>query len=86
MVYTTLFCYVLKKLDSSTKTKLHRELYGYTDISNYGKYTYKRKGILEKIQHTKILNGVILIKQKDESKLIKIFKKYPIKFHVFHIK
>ena len=83
---TALFYYALGKVDPSTKTMIYRELYGYKDLSNHGKYTYKRKGVLETIKHKKNLGSMIILKQEDASKLIKIFKKYYIKYYKFNIK
>ena len=86
MKKAALLCYAFGKADHSTKMRIHRELYGYKDISNHGKYTYKRGGILETIKHKKILDGVIMINHEDASKLTKIFNKYSVKFHVFEVK
>jgi hypothetical protein len=78
--------YALEKEDPSTRTMIHRELYGYKDISNHGKYTYKRKGILETVRHKKLLGSMLMLKQKDVAKFIKIFKKYHIVHYVFEVK
>lgn len=41
------------------KTKLRRKLYGWVNYSQYGKYRYKREGILGDIAHRRVLPGVI---------------------------
>ncbi len=86
MAKTALLCYTFEKADPSTKTMIHRELYGYKDISNHGKYTYKRKGFLETVKHKKMLGSIVILKKEDASKLVKILKKYPVKFYVFDVK
>ena len=78
--------YALGKEDPSTRTMLHRELYGYKDISNNGKYTYKRKGILETVKHKKVLGSMLILKQKDVAKFIKIFRKHNVKYYIFDVK
>lgn len=42
------------------KTKLRRKLYGWVNYSQYGKYRYKREGILGDIAHRRVLPGVII--------------------------
>ena len=86
MTKTTLFCYNLGESDPSTRTMIHRALYGYKDISNYGKYSYKRKGILQEIKHKKFVGSAIVVKKEDVPKLIKIFKKYSVDFYTFDLK
>lgn len=62
------------------KMKLIRKLYGYNDRSFYGKYTYKRKGILSSIAYIKTKKSTVIIKRED-SKLLKNFlTKNNIKF------
>jgi len=85
MTKTTLFCYNLGKINPSTRTSINRELYGYKDLSNHGKYSYKRNGILEKIEHKKLVGSIIMINHEDTSKLTKIFKKYSVNFHIFEV-
>ncbi|MGC8581873.1 MAG: hypothetical protein ACP5MW_06000, partial [Thermoplasmata archaeon] len=38
--------YTKKGMKRSVATQLYRKLYGYTSLSNYGKYEYKIEGIL----------------------------------------
>jgi len=77
--------YHLKGVPVTKKTLIHRALYGYTDHSNKGSYTYKRKGALEKLKYTKIGNGVILLDTKDVNQLIPLFKRYKIKVHIMDL-
>lgn len=80
-----LVCYELKKSTPTQRTKLHRELYGYTDQSNHGKYTYKRTGLLNEIKHRRITDAVILIEKSKARKLIVVLKKFGAKTYVFSI-
>lgn len=77
--------YDLKKVPITKKTLIHRALYGYTDHSNKGKYTYKRKGALSEIEFTKISKGVIMVDTDQINNLKKIFKKYLIKINVINL-
>jgi hypothetical protein len=78
--------FVLKNLTPSMRMMLHRRLYSYKDVSNYGKYIYKRKGILETVKHRELSGKLLILSQEDAPKFIKIFKKYNIKHYMFNIK
>lgn len=77
--------YDLKKVPVTKKTLIHRALYGYTDHSNKGKYTYKRKGALNQIKFTKISNSVIMVDTSQINNLIPLFKKYKIKINIIDL-
>jgi len=79
-----LVCYALKA-NASQRTKLHRELYGYEDSSNHGRYSYRRKGLLDKIRNKRVTDAVIIIESHDTKKLINLLKKHGAKTHVFDI-
>jgi hypothetical protein len=77
--------YQLKAVPLSKRNALHRDLYGYKDHSNKGEYSYDRKGILDKIKHTKISNGVIMVETKDLRPIEKILDKHRISRDIFHL-
>jgi len=77
--------YNLKGIPVTKKTLIHRALYGYTDHSNKGDYTYMRKGMLYDLKYTKIGNSVLMLDTKDVSQIIPIFKKYKIKIYVIDL-
>ena len=67
----TLIAFKLKKeVKSTERTRFFRTLYGCTDKSYYGKYTYKRKGILDDIYHRVLIRAVIIVREDDAKKLI----------------
>lgn len=66
--------------NAKKKMRLIRKLYGYNDRSNFGKYLYKRKGILSSIAYIKAKKSTVIIKRED-SKILKGFlTKNKIKF------
>ena len=68
----TLIAFKLKKeVKSTERTRFFRKLYGCTDKSYYGKYTYKRKGILGDIPHRVLTRAVIIVRKDDAKELIK---------------
>lgn len=79
----TLICYSLGKVESNVSRSLHRELYGYKDVSNHGRYKYKRKGLVDKLSCSKIIDSVILTNHKNAPAFLKVLKKYRAKTYVF---
>lgn len=77
-------CYTAKKLTQIERNFLHRKLHGYTEFSNMGRYKYKREGFLEK-KGKKIIDGVILLEEKDTKELLQILKEAKAKYHIFRI-
>ena len=80
-----LICYSLRNADATAKNSFKRELNGYKDISNNGQYTYKRKGLLQQIEHKMPVRSVVIVGEKDKNKVIRLLRKYKLKHHVFSI-
>lgn len=72
---------VYKQPDRSKSVQLSRALHGYTDRSNY-RYTYEREGLLGKIPHQKILNGVFLLKNEDVDDFMRILERYNVTYYI----
>lgn len=81
----TIICYSLGKIDPKSRTRFHRELYGYEDKSNHGRYTYKRKGILIKSKYKKPFDSVLVL-SSNANKTIKLLKEYKAKFVHYKIR
>lgn len=75
-------CYSIKHLKPVKRTMLQRALYGFKDISNNGKYVYKRQGLLNKSNHKKVYFTGIVVKDDISNKLINILRKHNAKIHV----
>jgi len=78
-----LVCYSLGKADATVRRNFHREMYGYTDVSCNGKYTYERKGVLSGIAHKKVFDAIIIT--KDEKPIVKVLRKYKAKIRIFDV-
>lgn len=74
----TLVKYNTKHLTKEEKTDFSREIFGYQDKSNKGKYTYKREGSLTNYIFDKVGKSAFLIETKHEKKIIKEMYKYMI--------
>ena len=80
-----LICYSLGKADATTRNLFKRDLNGYKDISNNGQYAYKRKGLLQKIEHKMPIRSVIIIGEKDKNQVLRLLRKYKARYNTFSI-
>ena len=76
MTKKSLLLYDLKNKKPREKVDITRKLFGFEDKSNNGKYTYKRKGLLQKIPHEKWNKAAILINTKNETEVLSILEKF----------
>jgi len=83
---TKVIFYKQQGLDQNTKFKLRRELLGLEQKSNFSRYKYKVKGVLEEIPHYKPVDSAIIVKKDDVKKIEKILSKYGATLEVFEIK
>jgi len=60
-----IFSYRLKGRTSRERTQFNRKFIGYTDKSQFGKYSYKREGLMSKIPHVHVLNSLFIIREDD---------------------
>ena len=77
--------YDLKNKDKVEKTHIVRSLFGYTDTSNHGNYTYDRDGLLSKFKHEKIDKSVVLVNRKDEAQVKKILRKFGLNLMIIRL-
>lgn len=78
-------CYRFRKISPSQRTTFHKEMYGYKDYSNRGKYVYQRKGVLATIRHRKILDAVIVTDTAGADAIARILRKYRAKVYIFDV-
>lgn len=81
----TMILYDLKNKGNVEKTHIVRSLFGYTDKSNHGDYTYDREGLLSKFKHEKIDKSVIVVNRKDEAQVKKILKKFGLNLMIIRL-
>ena len=73
-----IICYNLKptEIPKGRIVRLERELFGYKDRSNYGKYTYHREGLLDRIPHIKPVRSVIVVLPEFSGEILELLRKY----------
>ncbi len=70
----TAFVYDLSAVKGKKKTYLIRKVFGYSDSSNNGKYSYQREGILTPYTKEKWGKSVIISKRSDSAEVGRILK------------
>lgn len=80
-----LVCYTLGSISSTLRNKFKRELLGYKDYSNRGKYSYQRGGFLSEIPYYRPIRSVIVVRLQDENKIISFLTKYKAKYNIFDV-
>ena len=63
-----------KRLAPGMRSRLFQKFLGYKDKSNFGKYTYRRKGLLDQISHISPARGVLIVRAKDVKKIFEFLK------------
>ena len=66
------------------RLEFNRKLYGYRDLSNFGAYTYFRKGILEQGTYLRLTKGVVLM-DKIPKELIRHLKEYKAQYKILKV-
>ena len=72
----SLILYDLKNKNNAEKTRILKNLYGYTDKSNMGKYVYQRKGLFSKFKYERWNKSAILVSNRDVADVTQILKKF----------
>ena len=81
-------CYSLTGLTPTERSAFQRAFYGFKDISNNGKYTYKRSGVMSEIKHTKIYFSAVVVDESKVNEIVNRMKKFGAEVHItdFHQK
>jgi len=83
MATGTLICYTLGSgVSSVERNHLRKELLGYKDYSNNGRYSYHRDGLLTEIPSISLVRSVFIIRNDDKKKVLELLDKYNAKYYV----
>ncbi len=72
--------------DSNEASKLVKKLYGQKTSSHKGRYHYRRKGILDEIPSHRLIRGVIVVRKKDEERILSFLREYDTEIFVRKVK
>ena len=79
-----LVIYGFESISPKKRLEFNRKLYGFSDYSNFGSYSYSRKGILNSKECERLAKGVFLCKSVPKE-LIKHLKKYKAKYKILKV-
>ncbi len=79
-----LLIYGFKSISPKRRLEFNRKLYGFSDYSNFGSYSYFRRGILDPKKCERLAKGVVLCQSKPKE-LLKLLKKYKAKFRILMV-
>ena len=79
-----LLIYGFESISPKKRLEFNRKLYGFSDYSNFGAYSYFRKGILPFKECERLAKGVVLCKNKPKN-LIKHLKEYKAKYRILKV-
>ncbi len=79
-----LLIYGFESIVPKKRLEFNRKLYGFSDQSNFGEYSYFRKGILDPTKCERLAKGVVLFKEKPKE-LIKHLEEYRSKYRILKV-
>ena len=79
-----LLIYGFDSINPKKRLEFNRKLYGFSDYSNFGAYSYFRKGIFEPKLCRRLAKGVVLFNKKPKN-LIKHLKEYKATYYIFKV-
>ena len=74
-----LIAYATKSgLSSTDRSLLQQRLHTHINYSQFGKYSYRRKGLLDEIPHILLIRGAFIIRDEDYRRVCKVLKGYAV--------
>lgn len=77
-----LIAFRLSEYDKNRASDLVKRLYGQETSSHGGKYRYRRKGLLEGVPHRRLIRGVIVLREEDEKRVVRLLRELGAEVYV----
>ncbi len=61
-------------LKPKDKVRLFRQLHGYLDRSNFGRYVYERPGFMSEIPHVHLIRAAMIVRAEDKARVIRFLR------------
>ncbi|MBX8637476.1 MAG: hypothetical protein KIY11_03840 [Thermoplasmata archaeon] len=75
-----------KGMERKDAVKVYKALYGYDSHSHYGRYHNRITGLLDRVKHIRYSNGVILLKNGEETEIVRFLRKHRADIHYWTVK
>jgi len=86
-VFGTLIAFRLRPpQDPNEASKLVKKLYGQKTSSHRNRYHYRRKGLLDEIPSHRLIRGVIVVRKKDEERILSFLREYDTEIFIRKVK
>ena len=79
-----LLVYGFDSITQKKRLEFNRKLYGFSDYSNFGSYSYFRNGILDPKKCERLAKGVVLCQSKPKELLV-LLRKYKAKYRILSV-
>ena len=79
-----LLVYGFDSISPKKRLEFNRKLYGFSDYSNFGAYSYFRNGVLHPKECERLAKGVVLCENKPKE-LIKHLNKYGARYRILKV-
>jgi hypothetical protein len=79
-----LLIYRFDSISPKKRLEFNRKLYGFSDYSNFGAYSYFREGIFNPKECERLTKGVVLCRKKPKD-LVKHLKKYKANYRILRV-
>jgi len=76
--------YGFKSISPKKRLEFNRKLYGFSDYSNFGAYSYFREGILKPKTFERLAKGIVLMTIKPKN-LLKLLRFYKANYRIFKV-
>ncbi len=76
-----LIAFRLARYDKDRASELVKRLYGQATSSHGGKYTYRRKGLLDDIPHRRLIRGVLIVRTEDAGRVVELLEEMGAEVH-----
>ena len=80
-----IIAYTIKHLTIAQQNQIRIQLNGHNATSHGGKYNYRLKGLLDKINHIKPSRSTIIAPTKEAEQIIELLKKHDAKITTYNI-
>jgi hypothetical protein len=77
-----IFSYWLRGRTSRERTQFNRKFLGFTDKSQFGKYSYPREGLMSKIPHVHVSSSLFIILEDDLEKVESFCREFGVSLFV----
>lgn len=64
---------------------LVKKLYGQKTSSHKGRYTYRRKGLLDEIPSIRLIRGVLIVRMKDKDPIVSLLDSFDAEIFIREI-